>query len=71
MSPFYLKFHDEVGEVIINPNSIDSISNAGELFKPFKTRIVVNGYDVYVTEEYAKVTEAFQEGLNAVWNRSL
>ena len=71
MSPFYLKLHDQVGEVIINPNSIDCISNAEKLFSPYKTRIVINGYDVYVLEEYSEVTKSFQDGLNACWNNSL
>lgn len=62
MTPFYLHLKDDRGDVLIAAASIDYISNAKPVFSPHKTKIIVNGCDVYVLEDFDFVFRLLQQG---------
>jgi hypothetical protein len=71
MTPFYLRLHDNCGEMLVAAASIDCISHAECWFKPNLTRLVVKGQCIYVLETYEEVFKHLQQGCREMQDSSI
>lgn len=71
MTPFYLKLHDDRGEMLVSAASIDCISTCELVFTPHKTKIIVKGCKIYVLETYEEVFKHLQQGCREMNDSSI